>query len=86
LQFRLHADRAALLLCGNFAAAVEAILKTSRTGMTRLEAVQKDGLARLLESKDVGLAPDEVIRLSALLSWSASLTGANGVDPDGIGV
>ncbi|MEL7372335.1 MAG: hypothetical protein AAFN74_25645, partial [Myxococcota bacterium] len=82
----LHADRVALLLCGNVAAAVASILKMSATGMMQAPTVQKEGLAHLLESQDIGLARAEVLRLSALLSWSASLTSANAIDPDGSGV
>ena len=86
LQFRLQADRAALLLTGNARAATEAILKTSARGVVKLDALARDGLAPLLQLEADALATDEVVRLSALLGWSSGLSGANDVDPSGPGV
>ena len=86
LQFRLHADRAALLVSGNIRSAVECVLKTSSKGVQKIQAFERDGLASVLQTEAEALAPDEALRLSALVSWSAGLTGANDVDHRGPGV
>ncbi len=86
LQFRIQADRAALLVCGNIRAAVEAVLKMSRRGVTKLDALDAEGLAPLLRADAEALAPDTIVRLSALLAWAAGLGPANIVDPRGSGV
>ena len=86
LQFRLQADRAALLLCGSASAAVEAVLKTSRKGVVKVDTARQRGLAPLLKGETDGLAPDELMRLSALLAWSAGHIDVNDVDPSRPGV
>ena len=57
LQFRIQADRAALLLCGNLQAAVEAVLKTSRRGVVKLDSVARDGLAPPAQRRQRCLGP-----------------------------
>ena len=67
LQFRLQADRAALLLTGDFAAALEAILKASRS-LDALNHIQTKGLAAALDAS--ALSPDDALRLSSLAAFA----------------
>ena len=72
LRFRIHADRVALAVVGDLAAAVEAVLKTSDGPLERLREAQADGLAALLaRAEGATLSPDEALRLSDLVGFAA---------------
>ena len=73
LQFRIQADRAALLLTGDLGGAVEAILSASSTSFERLEQAKRDGLAAVLRDTTDPLPAEEAVRLTALVSFG---TGA----------
>jgi len=72
LQFRIQAERAALLLTGNLAAAVDALLVLSTSSASQVERVRSEGLASILRDPDSGLAGDELLRLSALVEFATS--------------
>ena len=71
LQFRMQADRAALLLVGDLEAAVDAILKASTQSHELAGRVADEGVLRVLDQM-----PPESIRLTALLQFAASLPSA----------
>ena len=71
VQFRLQADRAALLLTGDFCAAVEGIVLSSPEGPGAWAVVGAKGLARALAEPDV-LRPVTALRLSSLAQFAAN--------------
>ncbi|MCB9681633.1 MAG: hypothetical protein H6733_09200 [Alphaproteobacteria bacterium] len=71
LQMRLHADRVALLLTGDVRAAVDAILRTSTTGLPLAERVARDGLAAVLADPGTALATDDAMRITSLVAFAA---------------
>ena len=70
LQNRLHADRIALLLCGDPVAAIVSMLKSSSTSLPLVDSLHKQGLLSLLTTD---FPPDEVIRIGALYEYCAHL-------------
>jgi len=68
LQNRIHADRIALLLCGDPVAAISAILKSSSRSLHHLDSLGERGILDLLSRE---LPPDEVIRIGALFEYCA---------------
>ena len=74
MQMRLQADRAALLLCGDARAAVDAILQSSSDAVKLRMGVLNQGLLPLMEEGPPSrLAADEILRLTALVEFSAGL-------------
>lgn len=72
LRFRIHADRVALVLVGDLAAAVEGVLKTSEGPIDRFREVQTEGLIALLAREEGStLSPGEALRLSGLVGFAA---------------
>ncbi|MBW1881133.1 MAG: hypothetical protein JRJ84_22495, partial [Deltaproteobacteria bacterium] len=75
LQFRLQADRVALLVTGNARAAVDAILRSSSHALPLVDRVWEEGLAAVLaaqpEDSEHTLAPDEALRITMLLEFAA---------------
>lgn len=69
IQFRLQADRAALLLTGDLRAAVDAILRTSPTTAEHADRARQDGVIAVLDQVD----EDTRMRLAGLLAFAASL-------------
>lgn len=70
LAFRMQADRAALLLTGDLAAATDAILRASSQSLAHAARTKEHGLAAVLE--DAG-PPAEALRLAALVSFAATI-------------
>jgi hypothetical protein len=75
LQFRLQADRVALLATGNARSAVDAILRSSSRSLPLADRVREEGLAAVLaeapEDPEHSLAPDEALRITMLLEFAA---------------
>ncbi len=72
LLLRLQADRVALRLGGDLAAAATAVLATGTRPAGRVAGLKRDGLAALLSSSEPErLGADEAIRLTALVSDAA---------------
>ncbi|MEZ4317537.1 MAG: hypothetical protein R3F61_08530 [Myxococcota bacterium] len=69
IQFRVQADRAALLLTGDLHAAVEAILRGQPTTAGKLTKVREQGLVAVLPELD----QDTGMRIAALLEFAATL-------------
>ena len=72
LQFRIQAERAALLLTGDLRAAVDALLVLSTRSADKVDQVRSEGLATILRDPEGGLAGDELLRLSALVAFATS--------------
>ena len=68
LQFRMQADRAALLLGGDLFAAVDAILRSSAASLDDAARISSEGVLAVLERP-----LPEALRLTALLQFAASL-------------
>ncbi len=76
LQFRMQADRAALLATGDLEAAVRGVLWTSTRSSGLAERVREEGLASLLAGDtdgDDALSAADALRLSALVAFAATL-------------
>ncbi len=69
LQFRIQADRAALLLTGDLHAAIEAILRGQPDTAVRFGAFERDGLVAALD----GLDEDTTLRIASLVEFAATL-------------
>lgn len=72
LQFRLQAERAALLLTGDLRAATRALLKTSTTSAGAVERLEAEGLAALLLDPEPAFTGEELVRLTALVEFAAT--------------
>ncbi|MFK7930391.1 MAG: hypothetical protein AB8H79_19540 [Myxococcota bacterium] len=72
LQFRVQAERAALLMTGDLAAAVHATLALSTRSAHLLQTVQKNGLLSVLADPNSGLSGDELFRLTSLVEFAAT--------------
>ena len=68
LQFRIQADRAALLLTGDLQAAIDAVLKASSSD-AELASAAEEGLLTLLER-----TPAEALRLTSLVQFALTLS------------
>jgi tetratricopeptide (TPR) repeat protein len=72
LRMRMQAERAALLLTGDLAAAVAATLKLSTAGAAAVPRVATVGLLEVLRDPDGPLSPSEAIRLTGLVAFAAA--------------
>ncbi|MBT3220539.1 MAG: hypothetical protein HN348_15740 [Proteobacteria bacterium] len=63
IQFRIHADRVGLKICGNAEAAVHAMLLTSNVAPDLIRRLDEQGLVALLTDQGY-LGQEEVIRIS----------------------
>lgn len=72
LRHRLHADRVALSATGDLGAAVDAMIAASSTAGDQRDRVVERGLADLLGDPASGLADEELVRLTSLVTWAVS--------------
>jgi hypothetical protein len=73
LQFRIQADRVGLLVTGDARASVAAILRSSSSSQDLADRVEIEGLAKILAISGEGaLAPDEALRITALVAFAAA--------------
>ena len=75
LQFRLHADRVGLLLCGDLRAAIEAILRSSSASLEVARSIDDKGLAAVLKDNEIQV--DEALRITALVQFAATIDPEN---------
>jgi len=71
LPLRLHADRIAMLLHGDLAAAVEGIVLSHPDGVRTWRILRDNGLAEVLADPTSPLGLEVTLRLSALVAWLA---------------
>lgn len=81
LQFRVQAERAALLLTGDLQAAVEATLALSTNSAALVPRMRSEGLQALLADPEAGLAGDELFRLTALIEFATTQMPWTGIEP-----
>lgn len=73
LRMRIQAERGALLLTGDLHASVGAILKTSSKSAPLAARARSEGLTNLLQDPESSLSAAEAFRITALLSYAATL-------------